>query len=108
MATIHPANTMAWAVGDYVIHDADAKRADMLMVVTGRSRAGVYRTRYAFPETLPRSWQRKVWRNTVESLHDPRRFGIETPVTAIKSEALASTERRPPTSTPAPGPTAKS
>ena len=45
MATIHPANTTVWQVGDYVIYNADAKRADMLMIVTGRSRAGVYRTR---------------------------------------------------------------
>lgn len=55
MATTHPPNTAEWRVGDYVIHDADAKRADMLMVVTGRSRVGVYRTRCAFPDTLPRS-----------------------------------------------------
>jgi hypothetical protein len=48
----------------------------MLMVVVGRSRAGVYRTRYLFPSDKPKTWRMKVWRNTIEPLHDPRRFGI--------------------------------
>jgi hypothetical protein len=73
---IHESNTTEWKPGDLVIHDDDAKRPDMLMVVLGRSKAGIYRTRYAFPDQQPKPWRRKVWRNTVESLHDPRRFGI--------------------------------
>jgi hypothetical protein len=87
--TIHPPNAIRWKVGDYVIHDDDAKRADMLMVVIGRTRVGVYRTRYAFPDGLPRSWRRKVWRNSLESLHDPRRFGIAAPESAISTEVPA-------------------
>ena len=38
MGLIRAPNTTRWPVGDFVIHDADAKRADMLMVVTGCSR----------------------------------------------------------------------
>jgi hypothetical protein len=38
---IHPPNTTPWRVGDIVIHDDDAKRVHMLMVVVGVSRAGV-------------------------------------------------------------------
>lgn len=104
MATIHPPNATEWQVGDYVIHDADAKRADMLMMVLGRSASGIYRTRYAYPADQPKSWRRKVWRNTVESLHDPRRFGITT--SAINPGARASTEPRQPSSKPAHDPTA--
>lgn len=74
--TFHEANACEWKPGDVVIHDADAKRADMLMVVVGRSRAGVYRTRYLFPSEQPKNWRKKIWRNTIEPLHDPRRFGI--------------------------------
>ena len=74
--TIHVPNTTVWRPGDLVVHDCDAKRADMLMLVLGCNRQGIYRTRYAFPERQPRPWQRKIWRNTIESLHDPRRFGI--------------------------------
>lgn len=76
MELIHAPNTTRWRVGDLVIHDADAKRTDMLMVVTGCSRDGIYRTRYAFPEQQPRSWRRKVWHNALAALHDPDRFGI--------------------------------
>lgn len=74
--TFHEANTCEWQPGDVVIHDADAKRPDMLMVVVGCSRAGVYRSRYLFPSEQPKNWRKKIWRNTIESLHDPRRFGI--------------------------------
>lgn len=108
MATIHPSNVIEWRPGDYVIHDADAKRADMLMFVIGRSASGVYRTRYAFPAEQPKCWRRKVWRNTLESLHDPRRFGINTPISAIKPAVQASAEARPRASTPARGPSATS
>ena len=50
MRLIHVPNATQWRVGDFVIHDSDAKRADMLMVVIGCSHEGIYRTRYAFPE----------------------------------------------------------
>jgi hypothetical protein len=45
----------ALRVGCFVIHDADAKRADMLMVVIGCSRDDIYRTHCAFPDDQPRS-----------------------------------------------------
>jgi hypothetical protein len=79
MGLIHTPNTRHWSVGDFVVHDADAKRVDMLMVVTGCGRDGLYRTRYAFPDQQPHSWRRRVWRNALAALHDPGRFGIEVP-----------------------------
>ena len=79
MGLIYAPNTTRWRVGDFVIHDADAKRADMMMVVIGCSHEGIYRTRYVFPDEQPRSWRRKVWRNTLAPLHDPSRFGIDVP-----------------------------
>jgi hypothetical protein len=44
---IHGPNTAVWKCGDYVMHDSDAKRADMLVVVVGRDKDVIYRTRYA-------------------------------------------------------------
>lgn len=79
MGLIHEPNTRQWNPGDLVIHDADAKRSDMLMIVLGRDTTGVFRTRYAFPWAQPRPWRRKIWHNTVEWLHDPARFGITVP-----------------------------
>lgn len=90
-AMLHEPNATAWKAGDLVIHDADAKRPDMLMIVLGCSRAGVYRTRYAFPAKQPKSWRRKVWRNSIEALHDPRRFGIalrDNPAAALTIAAV--------------------
>ncbi len=89
-----------------MIHDSDARRADMLMVVLGRNASGIYRTRYAYPAEQPTNWRHKVWGNKVESLHDPRRFGITTP--AINPGARASTVLQPQSSRPAPDPTATS
>jgi hypothetical protein len=74
--TTYEPNATAWKPGDLVIHDDDAKRPDMLMVVLGCSKMGVYRTRYAFPKLQAKEDRQKVWRNTLEALHDPRRFGI--------------------------------
>lgn len=76
MGMIHPPNSVRWKAGDLVIHDSDAKRADMLMIVIGQDRSGVIFTRYAFPWVQPRPWRRKIWRNSIEWLHDPVRFGI--------------------------------
>jgi hypothetical protein len=76
MVLLHAPNTVQWKVGDLVIHDSDAKRADMLMIVIGHDRTGIFRTRYAFPWAQPRPWRRKIWRNSIEWLHDPARFGI--------------------------------
>lgn len=76
MGLIHEPNVTQWSSGDLVIHDSDAKRVDMLMIVIGQDASGVYQTRYAFPWAQPRPWRRKIWRNSVEWLHDPARFGI--------------------------------
>jgi len=76
MRPLHEPNMTQWSSGGLVIHDAGAKRAEMLMIVIGQDASGVYRTRDAFPWAQPRPWRRKVWRNTVEWLHDPERFGI--------------------------------
>jgi hypothetical protein len=108
MALLYPANTRLWQVGDLVIHDADAKRADMLMVVIGSNRRGIYRTRYAFPDEQPRSWRHKVWHNTLAPLHDPTRFGIAVPTTALTPTPPASTRCPAAASQPAGAPSAKS
>ena len=108
MSLIHPPNATQWRVDDFVMHDSDAKRADMLMVVIGCTRQAVCRTRYAFPEEQPRAWRRKVWRNTVESLHDPARFGIGIPRLTV-NQAGTTSARRPSASTlPQSGPIARS
>jgi hypothetical protein len=104
VATIQPPNATQWQVGDYVIHHANARRADVLMVVLGLSASGTYRPRYAYPAEPPKIWQHTVWRNTIESLQGPRRFGIAAP--AIKPGDRASTEPRQPLSRPAPDPIA--
>ena len=71
MGLIHDPNTRQWKPGDLVIHDSDAKRTDMLMIVLGQDASGVFRTRYAYPWVQARPWRRKIWRNTVEWIHDP-------------------------------------
>ena len=108
MNLIHAPNATPWRVGDFVIHDSDAKRADMLMVVIGCSRQGIYRTRYAFPEEQPRAWRRKVWRNRVESLHDPARFGIGIPSLTVNQAGTASAPRPSASTQLQSGPTARS
>ena len=59
MGLLHQPNVTQWSHGDLVIHDADAKRADMLMIVLGQDATGAFRTRYAFPWAQPRPWRRK-------------------------------------------------
>ena len=108
MNLIHAPNATPWRVGDFVIHDSDAKRADMLMIVIGCSRQCLYRTRYAFPDEQPRAWRRKVWRNTVESLHDPARFGISTTCRTVIQAGTASAPRPSESTQPQSGPTARS
>ena len=85
MGLIHEPNTTQWSPGDLVIHDSDAKRADMLMIILERDATGIFLTRYAFPWAQPRPWRRKIWRNTLEWLHDPARFGIIVPRLAMSS-----------------------
>lgn len=68
------ANERVWQVGDLVLHDADAKRADMLMVVVGYARDGLVRTRY-----VDDGRRGRVYRNPMAVLHDPARFGVLVP-----------------------------
>lgn len=73
---IYEPNTMKWAVGALVIHDCDAKRADMLMRVIGYDRvSGECKTRYVY------QMGDEVWLNDVRYLHDPARFSIPVPPT---------------------------
>lgn len=67
-------NTTHWPKGALVIHDADAKRANMLMVVVGFARDGRVKTRY-----LDTAQPRNLWFNDLRYLHDPARFGIAVP-----------------------------
>lgn len=69
----YPPNEKQWKRGDLVIHAADAKRADMLMRVTGRDRSGLIRTRYVRSDM----WS-GVYRNEARWLLDPADFGIKT------------------------------
>lgn len=71
-------NTTRWQPGALVIHDADAKRREMLMVVTGYNRkTGLCITRYLYPGSFrPHFPQKKTYQNEISALHDPARFGI--------------------------------
>ncbi len=64
-------NTIRWRPGDLVIHDADAKRVDMVMVVIGYDRKGLCKTRYISDEK-----NKKVWENDIMYLHPLSQFGI--------------------------------
>lgn len=65
-------NTVQWGVGDLVLHDADAKRPDMLMVVIGTYTDGDVLTRYLI-NNLPS----KSYVNPIDCLHDPALFNID-------------------------------
>lgn len=80
----YEANTTHWPIGSLVIHDADAKRADMLMRVEGYDREGLCLTRYIAervdmrsPRSTPHS--KGTWANPLAVLHDPARFGVAVP-----------------------------
>lgn len=77
------------------------------MIVLGQDATGAFRTRYAFPWAQPRPWHRKVWRNTMEWLHDPARFGISTPrlsqLSSGKPEGNAHHQQPENYPTPSPG-----
>lgn len=85
---IYEANSTRWKLGDYVIHDADAKNERMLMVVTGCTNEGTYITRYANKDVCQKRYQ-----NPLRALHDPRRFGIEVPNAQVTGAAPTNGER---------------
>ncbi len=69
-------NTRRWQPGDIVIHDADAKRSEMLMLVKGyHPVTGECITRYLQREYLPGMKKRCL--NDIRYLHDPRQFGLQ-------------------------------
>jgi hypothetical protein len=81
MGVIYEPNTTRWAKGDIVIHDADAKKPFMLMIVLGYDRkTKECITRYLYPSRqrygVP-DWKR--YRNDIKYLHDPARFAITSP-----------------------------
>ena len=77
-------NTVEWGIGDEVIHDADRKCADMLMVVVKVQKNGLIITRYKYPERV----SNRQYKNEKMYLHDPARFGIvDVPVTHDKKES---------------------
>lgn len=75
---IYNANATRWQPGALVIHDADAKRAEMLMVVTSYSRkTGLCITRYNNPDAFGGDFPgNATYKNDIAALHDPARFGI--------------------------------
>lgn len=77
----YEANTIHHEIGALVLHDADAKRKEMLMEVMSYTRLGHCRTRYIHPKP---GW-RGTFVNHISVLHDPARFGI-TPLPVITEE----------------------
>lgn len=67
-------NTTPWRAGDYVLHDADAKTARMVMIVIGSTSDGLVKTRYRDTAIAGR----RVWENPPAVLHDPARFAVAT------------------------------
>lgn len=65
-------NLIHWSVGDFVLHDADAKEPYMLMQVIGYTKDGLVRTKY-----VDRDRSKKVWINESIWLHDPRLWDID-------------------------------
>ncbi len=69
-------NTQRWQPGDVVIHDADAKRVEMLMVVKGyHPENGLCITKYVHRDYLPGMKRRCL--NDIRYLLDPSLFGLQ-------------------------------
>ena len=66
-------NKIDWKVGDLVIHDADAKRAYMLMKVVKIQKNGRYVTKYIS------NICRGLYKNDKKYLHNPLWFGLLPP-----------------------------
>lgn len=73
----YPPNRTSWNRGDYVLHDADAKRTDMLMRVVRQMPDGRFQTEYVDPDLRAKWGKGKKSRliNTVEMLHGADLFG---------------------------------
>lgn len=77
----YSANAIRWNIGDLVLHDCDAKRADMLMRVVkylpnSKVRAEYLDGKLRIRQTL-RSRGSDSWFDLAD-LHDPARFGVVT------------------------------
>ncbi len=75
---LYPPNTTTWKKGDLVIHCSDAKKPYMLMIVTGYTRDGLVKTKYAHPEKPKSPLSGKVLKNELKYLLDPADFAIDT------------------------------
>lgn len=68
-------NTRRWQSGDVVIHDADAKKEEMLMIVRGYDqKTGLCVTNYRQVGYI--AGMEKKYHNDIKYLHDPKRFGL--------------------------------
>ena len=91
----YPENTKDWQVGDIVIHDFDAKKIGMLMVVVRIYKTtGLIGTRYIYPawagcqmpldtpfksiSYVVRTHVGRIWKNERKYLHDPKLFDLPT------------------------------
>ena len=94
----YKANEIDWNIGDIIIHDADAKRENMLMEViekkhdtnkTHRYVCAYINERY-FRELYGLSYKAFVkwnkWENSINPLHDTKRFNLNTPTKKNKKE----------------------
>jgi hypothetical protein len=75
----YPPNETKWKRGDLVLHDADAKRKEMLMRVVEYTGDGRCVTVYAQANAMNGDNHRRKparWENDIAVLHDPSRFGV--------------------------------
>jgi len=78
----YEANTVKWKPGDLVLHDADAKRTEMLMRVIDYTKDGRCITQYAEANQMNGDGHRRKperWENPAAHLHDPAQFGVSAP-----------------------------
>src|SRR4030042_2112316 len=82
-------NKKIWDVGDIVIHDADAKREDMLMrIVEIKIEYGREIVKTVYIDKKKRDFG--PMKNDIEFLHDPKEFNIKD----FKTKLLGSEKRR--------------
>lgn len=87
-------NTIAWEVGDLVIHDADEKTAEMLMrVIETGCEFDMVKTEYVEDRAAKSSREMPYYLNDVRYLHDPLLFGIsisDAPSANIYKRAIST------------------
>lgn len=84
-------NTVRWEVGDFVIHDIDAKNQSMIMQVIGYQKNGLCKTVYFYTHEWDRicptcgnkmkvsDKRKRVYKNDIKYLHPLGAFGIKEP-----------------------------